>query len=263
MRTIGIASGKGGVGKTTISTNVALALARANYRVLLVDGDFGLTNIQLSFGLNAPLNIGHVLSGERSIEEVVSKTKEGLAIIPAASGVGALAHLSAFQMKLLVDSVSELNESYDFVIVDAAAGISHNVITLLTACQETFIVARDEPSSIADGYGIMKVLKKDHGYDAITLIPAAIETPNQGTQLHAKLNAACQKFLGLDLQIAPGIAKDEAITISAKKYQPVIDAFPTSTVSQNLKTLAKTIAGESRRLHKHQGPQFFPEKIKF
>jgi len=263
MRTIGIASGKGGVGKTTISTNIALALAKANYRVLLLDGDFGLTNIQLSFGLNSPLNIGHVLSGDRSIEEVVAKNPDGLEIIPAASGVGKLAQLSEFQMRLLIDSVSELKNPYDFLIVDAAAGIAHNVITLLTACQETFIVVRDEPSSIADGYGIMKVLKKDHQYDAISMIPTAIEAPNDGAKLHAKLKSACHKFLGLDLQQAQGIARDEAIDLSAKKYKPVIEAFPTSTAALNMKGLAKEIASSSRRLHKGNELMFFPDRIKY
>ena len=245
MRFIGIASGKGGVGKTTIATNLAYTLAKANYRVMLVDGDFGLANVQLALGLQSNFNISHYLAGEKTAKEITSITSDGLMVIPGASGIGSLANLKPDQLKGFLKGLVYPTEPVDFLIFDAAAGISDNVTTLLTECDETLIVVKEDPSSIADGYGIIKVLKTEHDYNAIGIVANGVESEIAGEALFSRINGACNKFLGMDLRYVGYIQEDGSMKDAAKKYMPVTQAFPSSKVATHFRTLAKTISSQS------------------
>ena len=242
MKTIGIASGKGGVGKTTLATNLALSLAKANYRVMLVDGDFGLANVQLALGIQTPFNIGHLIKGEKSLKEVVTTTREGLMVLPGASGVGSLANLDAEQMQDFIKGLNNPLEPLDFLIFDAAAGISDNVTLLLKECDQTLIVVKDEPSSIADAYGIIKVLKTECAYESVGIISNCVQSEKAAHSLHVRLNSACIKFLGIDYPLIGFVEDDKSILEAAKKYKPVIDAFPSSRAAANFRSLTKRIA---------------------
>lgn len=245
LKSIGIASGKGGVGKTTVATNLAYTLAKANYRVILVDGDFGLANVQLALGLQSKFNIGHYLRGEKAVKEIMSTTPEGLMVIPGASGVGGLANLKQDQLKGFLAGLVNPTDPIDFLIFDAAAGISDNVTTLLTECDETLIVVKEDPSSIADGYGIVKVLKTEYDYDAMGIVTNGVESENAAKSLFTRINGACIKFLGLDLPHVGFVQDDASIKEAAKKYKPVSQAFPSSKAAANFRALAKTISSQS------------------
>jgi flagellar biosynthesis protein FlhG len=242
LKSIGIASGKGGVGKTTIATNLASTLAKANYRVMLVDGDFGLANVQLTLGLYAKYNIGHYLRGEKTIKEIMLTTGDGLMVIPGASGVGGLANLKPEELSEFVQGLVNPIDPVDYLIFDAAAGISDNVIQLLKACDESLIVVRDDPSSIADGYGIIKVLVKEHDYQSIGIIASNVDSENAAKSLVTKINNACTKFLGIELPFVGHVEEDSAVKDAAKQYKPVIEIFPTSKASVNFRGLAKAVA---------------------
>jgi flagellar biosynthesis protein FlhG len=168
---IGVASGKGGVGKTTVSVNLAVALQAQGERVMLLDADLGLANAQIAFGAACPNNLSHFLAGHKSLADIIVTTRSGVKLVPGASGMQEMAGISALQAASIVQAFSELEDEVDYLIVDMAAGISPSVMSFMQACPRRFIVVRDDPSSIADAYGTIKVLIQDCGADEIYLIP--------------------------------------------------------------------------------------------
>lgn len=261
LKIIGIASGKGGVGKTTISTNLAVALAEAGNQVMLFDGDLGLANAQLALGVQAEYNFSHVISGEKSLNDIVIRGPSGIFVVPGASGMGKMADLNEAELRGVVQSFSEFQEPLDYLIVDAAAGIAPSVTTFLKACHQTMVVVRDEPSSIADAYGIIKVLTTEHGYTNIGLIPNGVTDQRSGQLLYQRLNAVCVKFLNLDLAYTYSIESDEMILEAARKYAPVMKHSPGSMAARDFRKLAKEIKLIPVTLRASGGLQFFVERM--
>jgi flagellar biosynthesis protein FlhG len=261
LKIIGIASGKGGVGKTTISTNLAVALAESGHQVMLFDGDLGLANALLGIGIQAEYNFSHVISGEKSLKEIVIRGPSGIYVVPGASGIGKMANLSEAELRGVVQSFSEFQEPLDYLIVDAAAGIAPSVTTFLKACHETLVVVRDEPSSIADAYGIIKVLATEHDYKNIGLIPNAVPDQRSGQLLYQRLNAVSVKFLNLDLKYIYSIESDETVLEAARKYTPVLTHSAGSTAARDFRKLAKEIQLLPVAKRASGGLQFFVERM--
>jgi flagellar biosynthesis protein FlhG len=180
---IGVASGKGGVGKTTVSINLAVALAQRGHQVMLFDADLGLANAQIALGARATYNLSHFLSGDKTLEEITITTRQGVRLIPGASGVHELAGLNNVQAASIVQAFSSLSGQIDYLIVDVAAGISPSVLSFLAACQRRFIVVKDDPSSIADAYGTIKVLNQQMDLDEIYLLPNQVGSQAEGWKL--------------------------------------------------------------------------------
>jgi flagellar biosynthesis protein FlhG len=193
MDVIGIASGKGGVGKTTTSVNLAVGLAMRGHKVMLFDADMGLSNAQLALGCTTAFNFGHVLSGEKTLAEIIVTTRQGIRLVPGASGVQKLASLSPLEASGIVQAFSSIEEDIDFLIVDSAAGISSSVLTFMQASQRRLIVLRDEPSSIADAYGTIKVLINECKLDEIYVVPNLVDSQAAGRLLYKRINDVCKK----------------------------------------------------------------------
>ena len=261
LKILGIASGKGGVGKTTISTNLAVALAQAGHQVMLFDGDLGMANAQLALGIQADYNFSHVINGEKTLKEIVVRGPAGVHVVPGASGIGHMANLSSAELQGVVQSFSEFDQPLDFLIVDVAAGISPAVTTFLKACHQTLVVVRDEPSSIADAYGLVKVLATEHDYRHIGLIPNGVPDLRSGQLLFQRLNAVCVKFLSLDLEYTYSIESDETVLEAARKYQPVMTFSPGSMAARDFRKLAKELDLIPSPEHDSGGLQFFVERM--
>ena len=239
--TIGIASGKGGAGKTTVSVNLALALQEKGFRVMLFDADLGLANAPILLGTRCPFNISHVLSGEKTLADIVVTTPQNLRLISGASGNQALAGLTAVQVGQLVQAFSDLQEELDYLIVDMAAGISPAVMTLMTACHRRFIVMRNDPSSIADAYGTIKVLLEDELMDEIYLIPNAIKNQLAGEALFQRINRVCAQFLGRTIHYAGSLEMDALIQDAHKHLQPLLTFAPASQAAKDIRKLADAV----------------------
>ena len=196
---IGIASGKGGVGKTTVSINLAVALAMRGHRVMLLDADMGLANAQIALGAHAPLNISHVLSGQNTLEQVAVTTSQGVRLIPGASGVRDMAALGIEQVAAVIRAFDQLSEPVDYLLVDAAAGLSPSVLEFMAACERRVVVVTDQPSSIADAYALIKVMSSEMGLDEIYLLPNMVEDADAGRILYRRLNDVCSRFLGITI----------------------------------------------------------------
>jgi flagellar biosynthesis protein FlhG len=258
---IGIASGKGGVGKTTLSTNLAVALTMMNKKVMLLDGDLGLANAQIARGCKTQYNLSHVIAGEKTLKEIIVTSRQGVLLVPGASGVHEMAAISPAITAGIVQAFSELDDDIDYLILDAAAGIAPSVLAFMEACQRRFIVVKDEPSSIADAYGIIKVMTRDLELDEIYLIPNMVENQAAGAQLYRRVNEVCDRFLGKTLQYLTSIESDEMILAALKKYQSVMEFAPGSAGARDYRRLADAITHLPSISHASGGLQFFMERL--
>ena len=258
---IGIASGKGGVGKTTLSTNLAVALTMMNKKVMLLDGDLGLANAQIALGCKTQYNLSHVIAGEKTLKEIIVTSRQGVLLVPGASGVHEMAAISPAITAGIVQAFSDLDDDIDYLILDAAAGIAPSVLAFMEACQRRFIVVKDEPSSIADAYGIIKVMTRDLELDEIYLIPNMVESQAAGAQLYRRVNEVCDRFLGKTLQYLTSIESDEMILAALKKYQSVMEFAPGSAGARDYRRLADAITHLPTISHASGGLQFFMERL--
>jgi len=258
---IGIASGKGGVGKTTTSVNLAVALRQLGHSVMLFDADLGLANAQIALGARAEYNLGHFLAGQKTMQEIMLTTRQGIKLIPGASGMQELAGLSQLQAASIVQSFGALTDDIDFLIVDVAAGISPSVLSFLAACQRRFIVVKDDPSSIADAYGTIKILSKEMALDEIYLLPNMVCSQTEGWKLYKKLNDVCVRFLGESVHYLTSIEEDEMVLRALKKYQSVIEMAPGSAASRDFMRLAEACTHLRPIDQASGGMQFFMERL--
>lgn len=258
---IGIASGKGGVGKTTVTVNLATALQAAGQRVMLLDADLGLANAQLAFGCKTEFHLGHVLRGERRLEEIIVTTPQGVRLVPGASGVRELAALDSAQVAAIIHAFSTLTEPLDYLLVDVAAGLSPSVLSFLAACQRRFVIVCDQPASIADAYGLIKVMSKEEQLDEIYLIPNMVPSHAAGQQLFGRISQVCDRFLQQHLHPLPPIEADELVPTSQKHYQSVVEHAPGSAAARDFRRLAQAVTALPP-IHNASGRiQFFMERM--
>ena len=258
---IGIASGKGGVGKTSIATNLAVSLVMSGHKVMLFDADLGLANAQLAFGCRAEFNFSHVLSGQKSLREIIVTTRQGVRLVPGASGVQQMASLGAIESAGIIHAFNTLDEEINFFIIDTAAGIADSVVTFMQAAQRRFIVLRDEPSSIADAYGMIKVLALEHQLNEIYLVPNMVQSQAAGEQLFRRVNDVCERFLGITVRYLCSITHDDHMLGALRAYSSVLEYAPGGNAARDFRKLALAIG----RLESMQGTtggiQFFGERL--
>ncbi|MFZ2738524.1 MAG: MinD/ParA family protein [Burkholderiaceae bacterium] len=258
---IGIASGKGGVGKTTVAVNLAIALQQSGNRVMMFDADLGLANSQIAMGCTCPFNLSHFMSGQKTLEEIIVTTRQGIKLIPGASGVSELAALNRNQASRVVQSFSALEDEIDYLIVDMAAGISPSVLAFMEACQRRFIIVRDDPSSIADAYGMIKVLIQEYDLNEIYIIPNAVKNQTDGQNLFRRINQVCAQFLNYTTNYIGSIEDDKLILEGHRKFEPILNYAPSSLSARSFIRLAKSVTQIPRINNISGGMQFFVERL--
>lgn len=238
VQVIAVTGGKGGVGKTSIAVNLATALAKLRRRVVLLDGDLGLANADVFLGLSPRYTLAHVLSGERTLDEVLLPTPQGFSLIPAAAGAADLAQMGVAEHLGLVRAFSALAARLDVLIVDTAAGLSHSVLQFSQAAQQVLVVVCDEPASITDAYAVVKVLSRSHGVERFRVLANQIRAPATGRELFQRLERVTSRFLDVTLEYAGEIPEDDYLRRAVRSQRTVLEEFPGSPAARAFKKLA-------------------------
>ena len=239
IKVIAVTGGKGGVGKTNVTLNTAIAMAKMGKRVMVLDADLGLANVDVMLGLRVEKNLSHVLSGECLLEEILVEGPHGIKIAPATSGSQSMTELSTVEHAGLIRAFSELHEKIDVLIVDTAAGISDMVLSFSRAAQDVVVVVCDEPTSLTDAYALIKILNRDHGVFKFKIVANMARDMREGQELFAKLSKVTGRFLDVALELVATIPHDENIRKSVRKQKSIIDAFPSSPAAVAINNLAK------------------------
>ncbi|MEW5757111.1 MAG: MinD/ParA family protein [Pseudomonadota bacterium] len=261
VRVIAVTSGKGGVGKTNLSVNMAVAMAQLGKEVMLMDADLGLANVDVLLGLHPQYNLSHVLSGDCSLEEAIVTGPGNIRIIPASSGVQTMAELSPAQHAGIIRSFSELSFGLDALIIDTAAGISDSVVSFSKAAQEVVVVVCDEPTSLTDAYALIKLLSREHGLYRFRIVGNMVESLQEGRELYAKLTRVTDRFLDVTLDFMGAVPYDDYLKKSVRKQRSVVDVYPRSKAAMAFKSLAQKADGWPMPAGAGGHVEFFVERL--
>ncbi len=257
VKVIAVTSGKGGVGKTQTVANLALALRARGKEVLIFDGDVGLANIDIVYNISPTYNLQHLLTGQKSIHEVIFNGPEGVKILPASSGVQELTSMSAEHKRALMDQLDQLEGLFDYVIIDTAAGISDNVMYLNAASQFIFVVVTPEPTSITDAYALMKVLSTRYGEKTFHIITNQCASEAEANNIFKSLVNATDQFLdNVQLWHLHTFMTDPKVRQAITRQTPVIKFDEQGEMARSFKELARKVEGLEVD-SKKGGMQFF------
>jgi len=261
VRVFAVISGKGGVGKTNVSVNLGVSLAETGKRVVLLDADLGLANVDVILGLQPQFNLSHVLRGEKTLQEVMVEGPGGIKVVPASSGLQNMADLSTAEQAGLIQAFSEIDRDLDVLIVDTAAGISSSVVSFTRACQEIVVVVCDEPASLTDAYAFIKLLNRDYGIYNFQILTNQVEGIQQGQNLYKKLCRVTDRYLDVTLQFMGAVPYDECLRKAVQKQTPVLHSFPSSPSARAFRELARKIDGWPVGSQGSGYMEFFIERI--
>lgn len=257
-RTIAVTGGKGGVGKSNVAVNIALELAAAGWRVSLLDADLALANMDVLLGVNPQYHLGHVLTGERTLAEVVVETTNGVRLIPGGSGFEELANLSPSQQQRLIAELSAMEAESDFMIIDTAAGIGANVTSILRAASEVIIVTTPDPTAVIDAYATIKVLHRHSPTKPVWIIVNDVVGIGDAAQIFGQISGAATRFLQHPLEHIGTIPRDGELAEAVRRQIPVVVYAPQTPASRSLRLIAKQLDQVHRSsVNPADGPQPF------
>lgn len=237
-----ITSGKGGVGKTSIAVNLAYALKHYNKKTLIVDADLGLANVNILLGTPTQWTLQHVIQQEKTIFEVILTSPDGLHILPASSGIEEMTDLQVNQKLYLKSQLDLLDEQFDFLLIDTAAGISSNVMTFNQMAQEVIVILSPDPTSFTDAYATIKVLAVNYGVREFQIITNNANA-SEGSELHQKLEKICRRFLKIPIRHLGSLSTDPKLVQASRNQKIVAKHYPKATFSKEIQKIAETICG--------------------
>ncbi len=247
LRVLAVSSGKGGVGKTNVVANLAYALSKRGKKVLVIDADLGLNNIDILLGLAPKYHIGHVLSGDKSVEEILVQGPAGIRVLPAGDGLQELTQLESEKKMLLMDELDRVSRGFDFLIFDTGAGISSNVTYFCSAAHEIVLIATTEPTSLTDVYALIKVLFQKHAQKHFRVVINSVNSEREAQAVYRNLTAVTDKFLSsVSVEYLGYILSDANVTKAVRQQKAFLELYPYSKVSQCLNVLAEKIVKEKR-----------------
>ena len=241
-RVITVTSGKGGVGKTSIAVNLAIQIQRLGKRVIVLDADFGLANIEVMLGIRPQYNLADLMFRGKTLSEIITKGPEDIGFISGGSGIQELARMTKEQVMYLTQKLVELDSMADVIIVDTGAGIADNVLEFVTASSEVLLVATPEPTSITDAYALLKALNKRAGFKrentSIKMISNRVSSEAEGRNLYEKMSIVVDKFLNIQPEFLGMIPQDELISKAVMIQKPITVAYPNSAAAKALMSIA-------------------------
>jgi len=262
VRVISVTSGKGGVGKTNVVANLALALTQSDKKVLILDADLGLGNMDVLLGLNHHFNIQHVLTGEKRLEEIIMEAPGGFQVLPAASGIQELTELDQSQRLFLLDELDILQDRFDVLLIDTGAGISANVMYFNFAAMEKVVVVTNEPTSLTDAYALIKVLTTKYQQKTFKILINQARNAAEADRIFRQLSQVVDKFLGSpSIDYLGWIPYDEHIPQAVRQQQAVLAVYPDAAASKSFVRVTKSLLTSVDHLDFEGDIKFFWKKL--
>ncbi len=260
-RVIAITSGKGGVGKTHTTINLGLTLSKLGKRVLLLDADLGLANINVMLGFEPRATVEEVLRGKASLNDIVVSHPSGIDIIPASSGIQELSHLSEGERLALIEGVETLGKRYDYLLIDTGAGVGSNVMFFNAAAHDVLVVIDQEPTSLTDAYALIKIMSSRHGVNNFLVLVNRTPSNIDGKTVFSQLMTVTGKFLNVRLQYLGSIADDESVTQAIVSRKPFVEIYPSSRTSTDISQIARKLVATPAARNCGGGIQFFFQEL--
>jgi len=241
IRVLSVASGKGGVGKTSVAVNLAIVLSRLGVRVLVVDADFGLANVDVMLGATSKYDVSHFLRGEKSIHEIIQKGQEGVLFISGGSGLYDLLNIHEEQLSELLDNIVRLDAPVDYIIIDTGAGINENIIRMILASSETIVVTTPEPTSILDVYALVKtIVKRDNAHPIHVLINKC-ENKKEAQRVQEGFIEVVGRHLGKNINPLGLITYNPEVPLSIKRQVPITVTNPGGATAKEIEKIARLV----------------------
>lgn len=261
-RVISVSSGKGGVGKTNIAVNLAIALKKHGKRVSIIDADFGLANIEILFGILPKYSLADVLLGSRSMEEIVVSGPLGIKFISGGSGFSELANISDRQMSYVLDNLSFLDQVSDIILIDTGAGISKTVVNFIKASDESIIVTTPEPTSLTDAYAVIKTVKEENiNTPNFKIIVNRVDDEQEGSEVFEKLANVSNKFLNVKLSYLGSVPYDSNLVKAVKRQEPVSLCYPNANSTLAINKIGLKLLNLNTNQRKPTGIKTFMKKL--
>jgi len=241
VNVIAVSAGKGGVGKSSVAINLAVALAEMGKKILLLDADLGLANLDIMLGLYARYNLSHVMQGVCRLSDIMLTGPHDIKVIPAASGTDYMAQLSPIQHAGIIDAFNELTDEFDYMIIDTAAGISDTVLSFTRSSQEVIIVICDQPTSLTDSYALIKVMSQRFGWSHFHVLANMVHSGQEGREVFNRLYHVAEQFLEVHLNYLGMVPFDDLVHQAVKKQQAVLMAYPDCQASKAFQQLAVVV----------------------
>ena len=262
VRSIAVTGGKGGVGKTNLSVNLAASLAMLGKRTLLLDADLGLANVDVLLGLSPQYTLADLVSGRCELDELILEGPAGMLVVPAASGRRHMAELQPAQHVGLVNVFNDLQRELDILLIDTAAGITDSVLTFCQAAQDAIVVVCDEPASITDAYALIKVLARERGVDRVQVVANMVRSPAEGRGLYEKLSRVCERFLGdVSLNFLGAVPHCDWLRMAVQRQQAVATAYPASPSARAIAEIARRAARWEPPANPRGNIEFFVDRM--
>jgi flagellar biosynthesis protein FlhG len=253
---IAVTSGKGGVGKSTLSTNLSLYFSSRGIDTILIDADLGLANIDLMLGIKSKYNLKNVISGEKPMLECLESAPFGLRVLTGASGIANIANIGEAEREYLLEEISELQYETELLLIDTGAGLSDNVMRFLLISDTIVVIITDEPASLSDGYGVIKSLSMKKFTGNIMLIMNRFRTKEEGKRIFGRIHYTCKEFLGIEVKLAGVIVDSNIIKQSSKKMKPLILEYPNNSICLELKRTGDSILGLEPQIQEENKERF-------
>lgn len=240
-RSIAVTSGKGGVGKTQLSANIALSLGKRGQKVLLLDADLGLASLDLALGIHPHSDLLSVVRGERKIDEILVEAPHGVMLVPACPGRYEMANLGTAEREKVRAIMEELARRFDVLIIDTGAGIGANSVGFAALANEILLVTTPEPTALRDAYAMAKVLNKRAGVESIQLVANQVASEAGGLEVYERLQGIAERFLSLELSYLGCIPKDESVSRAVASGEPYVLGAPHCKAARALESIVERL----------------------